>query len=334
MSAITSTIDAELAEVAEILGDNDRFVVASHLNPDGDAIGSVRALELALVSLGKDVVTFIPHGALPREFHFIKPDHFTGEVPHDISSRLLVCLDCGNESRVVHPELLEQATRVINIDHHQDNTRFGDVNVVHGERPCTTDLVWQLVGKLGCVDDGGLFRKIATAVYVGLVTDTGKFQYSNTTPEAFALASELVANGVNTYEVYKQIFANLPISRLKLLASGLSATDVHFDGRVLSTYLSIDDFKAAGAHEDDSEGIVDAIRSVEGVCVAVMMRQLAGDDFALKGSLRTTRDDVDVSLMARSWGGGGHRQAAGFTTSDKPEVVVAKVCEFLADQVP
>jgi bifunctional oligoribonuclease and PAP phosphatase NrnA len=318
-----------LDRIAEAIKGASKFVVASHENPDGDAIGSVRAMELVLRQLGADVVVYIPKAMIPKEYEFIRPEALTAELPSDIGERTVLALDCGNASRLSMPELLAQAADVLNVDHHADNTHYGRLNVVTGEAPCTTLLVWELAGLLGVERTAD----IATAVYVGMVTDTGRFQYSNTTPAAFELAAELVRAGVDVHDVFRQVFERFEWQRLKLLARGLENAVRHGDGEIVSTHLTRADFDEAGADDDASEGIVDFLRGVEGALVAVFVRDLDdADKPARKGSLRTTHDDVDVSIIAREYGGGGHRQAAGFSTDESMDEIVERVRHGLSVQ--
>ncbi|MCW2925295.1 MAG: phosphoesterase RecJ domain protein [Thermoleophilia bacterium] len=338
MSTTTTTIQhgpaVGLDEIAARLLDAERICVASHLNPDGDAIGSARALQLLLTGLGKDVVVYIPDAVVPTEYEFIAPDRLTADVPADIGERLLVCVDCGNESRLKHPELLEGAATVLNVDHHGDNTHFGAANHVRPQAACAAELVWELAGHLG-VDSPG--ADVATAVYVGLVTDTGRFQYSNTTAGSFALAATLVDAGVDVHDVFSRIFETVGFPRLRLLGRALERSLRSEDGLIVATHLRQQDFDDCGAQEDDAEGVVDALRSVEGTYVAVFLRDLDGPgaDGAVprKGSFRTTREDIDVSIVARTYGGGGHRQAAGFNTSDDLATIVERVDEAIRSQL-
>lgn len=321
----------DLAAIAADLLAADKIVVASHMNPDGDAIGSSQAAAGILRALGKDVVVFIPGAEVPHEYAFVAGDDVTGDVPRDIEERVVLAVDCGNAERIKCDELLSRAAQVLNIDHHGDNTHFGSKNHVRAEASCAAELVWELAGHLG-VDAPGV--DVATAVYVGLVTDTGRFQYSNTTPRAHELAAELQRAGVDVHDVFSRIFETAPYARIKLLGRALERAVRSEDGLIVATHLRQEDFDECGAVEDDAEGIVDALRSVEGTVVAVFLRDLPpGGEHVRKGSLRTTREDVDVSVIARSWIGGGHRQAAGFNTADDLDAVVRRVDDAIRAQL-
>lgn len=331
-SRVVDPAGDSLADIAAALRSAGPVVVASHENPDGDAIGSTRAAQLILQAAGiEDVIVFIPHAMVPSEYGFIASPDVTGEVPADMALRTLLCLDCGNASRLASAELVEQAANVLNIDHHADNTRFGSLNVVVGEAPCAALLVRELAREL----DVEITPQIATAIYVGLVTDTGRFQYSNTTPAAFALAAEMIDAGVDVHDVFREVYERMEFARLKLLGRGLDKAIRHDGGRLVSTHLTRDDFVAADAADDDAEGIVDFLRGVDGACLALFVRDLPpGAPRARKGSLRTTREDIDVSAIARTWNGGGHRQAAGFVTDDDLATIIERVRGALAEQLP
>jgi phosphoesterase RecJ-like protein len=315
-----------LAEIAAELRDAPKVLVATHENPDGDAIGSARAAELVLQHLGVDVAVYVPRGDVPDGYDFVQPDRLLSSAPDDIDERLLLAVDCGNASRLADDTLVERARRVINVDHHGDNTRFGHLNHVRADAACAAELVRELAGELGVP----LTRDIATAIYVGLVTDTGRFQYSNTSPDSFRLAAELVEAGVVTYGVYRTIYERTDFSRLKLLGRGLEKAQTHAGGGLVATSLTLDDYRYAGGLDVDGDGIVDALRGAKGAKVALFVRELGDESpFARKGSLRTTRDDIDVSAIARNWSGGGHRQAAGFSTDDDFDSIVAYVVAML-----
>ena len=200
----------------------------------------------------------------------------------------------------------------MNIDHHHDNTRFGTVNLVAPDAACTTELVYRLAKELGAQ----ITPPIADALYTGLVTDTGKFMYENTTPEAHRMAAELIEAGVEPHEVHRRLYEDLPFRRLQLLARALARVERHDEGTITIAHLVKDDYEATGALEQDSEGVVDHMRAVEGTAVAVLVRELLAEDRdgQRKVSLRATDGRVDVSRIAREFGGGGHPQAAGFST--------------------
>jgi bifunctional oligoribonuclease and PAP phosphatase NrnA len=308
-------IATELEQVVEELEAADKLLLTTHENPDGDALGSLLGMHLVLTQLGKDAVMFLDaqEFPLPHEYRDLPLGDVLKAPPDDIGERLVVFLDCGNIDRMPVDFLRSGAVRILNIDHHHDNTRFGEVNLVDPVACCTAELVWRLAKELGAE----LTQPIAEALYVGLVTDTGRFMYRNTGAESHRMAAELIEAGASPHDVNRQVFESLPFRRLELLARALARVTRLDDGTMTVAHLTREDYLATGSDEHDSEGIVDHLRSVEGTAIAVLVRELLSDDRARlhKVSLRAVDGRVDVSRIARGLGGGGHLQAAGFTTS-------------------
>jgi bifunctional oligoribonuclease and PAP phosphatase NrnA len=307
---------SDLEATVAALRENDKFLVVTHENPDGDALGSLFAMTLALRQLGKDAeMLLMGEAPLPREYHFLQLDGLLREPPPDAESRVLVAVDCAKAERI-GPDItpFERAASVVNIDHHHDNTRFGDVNLIAATASSTGELLRDVFGELGVV----LTPELAEPLYVALVTDTGRFQYSNTTPKSLRLAAELVEAGADVHEVFQQVYESVEFAKLKLLARALERARVLEGGRIILSYLVRKDFSEVGAAEPYSEGIIDYLRAVEGAELAVLIREVPRDTGPThKGSLRASVDELDVSAIARLFGGGGHRQAAGFS-SEKP----------------
>jgi phosphoesterase RecJ-like protein len=280
-----------------------------------------------LEALGKDVVMFLSgdNFPLPHEYRHMPFDDVLNAPPADLAERLVVFLDCGNIDRMPVDFLQTGGTRIVNIDHHHDNTRFGDVNLVVGHASCTAEIVFDLAQALGVK----ITKPLAESLYIALVTDTGKFMFENTTPAAHAMAAALIAAGVEPQVIHQQLYEGLPFSRIQLLARALGAVERYDGGTLTITHLTRDDFHHSEAQESDSEGIVDHMRQVEGTLVAALVRDLLDDEQRRKVSLRATDGRVDVSKIAREFGGGGHRQAAGFTT----DVLIPELIERLRTEV-
>ena len=310
----TTMPSSDIDAVVEALRASDRFVVTSHDNPDGDALGSLLAMHLALVSLGKDSVMVLGgEQPLPGEFGFLRLEEqgLLRAAPDDVSDRVLVAVDCAQESRVVEPTLLRSSTTTLNIDHHHDNTRFGDVDLVVDEASSTAEVLADVFDGLGVART----PEIAEALYTAIVTDTGRFQYSNTSPKALRLAADLVEDGADVGKVFVEVYESTPFPKLRLLARALEHATELAGGRVVVSELRREDFEAAGADEPYSEGVIDHLRAVDGAELVALVRELPeGAPARRKGSLRSHPDGVDVSVIARSFGGGGHRRAAGFST--------------------
>src|SRR5919198_1027546 len=304
---------SELAAVAATIRSHDRFLIVTHENPDGDALGSLLALKLALDSLGKDSEMYLYGNApLPREYAFMPLDGLRREPPGDAAERVLIALDCANEQRLGPDEtVLERAPLTIDVDHHHDNSRFGDVNLIVADASSTGEILRDLFRELGVE----LTPDIAEALYIAVVTDTGRFQYTNTTPKALRLAAELVEAGADVHRVFQGVYESVAFAKLKLIARALDHARVYEGGRVIVSHLERDDFDAAGAEEPYSEGIIDYLRAVEGAEIAALIREPPTRNGPTRRvSLRTTAEGVDVSVIARKSGGGGHRQAAGFSS--------------------
>jgi phosphoesterase RecJ-like protein len=316
----TTTIETELSQAAAAIRGGERFLVTTHENPDGDALGSMLATKLALDQLGKDAVMFLAGEApLPAEYEFMSLDELERRLPDDASQRILLAVDCANESRLgPDPEVLQQAPLVIDLDHHHDNTRFGDINVVDAKASSTGELLRDLFTEL----DVALTPAIAESLYIALVTDTGRFQYTNTTPKSLRLAAELVEAGADLHRIFQGVYESVQFAKLKLLARALERAQVYEGGRLVVSYLLRDDFHEVGAAEPYSEGIIDYLRAVEGADMAVLIREPprhAGP--TRRVSLRASHDELDVSAIARKSDGGGHRQAAGFSSDASIEEI-------------
>jgi bifunctional oligoribonuclease and PAP phosphatase NrnA len=307
-------VTTEIEQVTDELRAADKLLLTTHENPDGDALGSLLGMHLLLGQLDKDACMFLAtqEFPLPYEYRHLPLDGVLTSPPPDVDERLVVFLDCGNIERMPGDFLPSGNVRIVNIDHHHDNTRFGDVNLVDPAASSTAELVWRLAKELGAE----LTAPIAEALYVGLVTDNGRFMYRNTSADAHRMAAELVEAGASPHEVNRQVFESLPFRRLELLARALARVERLDGGALTVTHLTREDYLETGSDEHDSEGIVDHLRSVEGTAVAVLVRELLGSDRAglRKVSLRAVNGRVDVSRIARGLGGGGHTQAAGFTT--------------------
>jgi phosphoesterase RecJ-like protein len=242
----------------------------------------------------------------------------------------VIFLDCGNIDRMPVDFLANGGRRIINIDHHHDNTLFGDVNLVDTGASCTAEIVYELARLLGVKIGKGM----ASALYVGLVTDTGKFMYENTDARTHRIAAELIEAGVEVDDTYRRLYERVPIEKLRLISRALDGIQRHCDGCLVLTYITAADYEATGAGEEMTEGIIDHLRSVEGAKVAALIRDL-GDRgrAARKVSLRSSGGDVDVSAIARKTGGGGHKRAAGFSTDLELDELVELICGEVVAQL-
>jgi phosphoesterase RecJ-like protein len=319
--------------IAELLA-ADKLLLTTHENPDGDALGSLLAMHWILQQLGKDSLMFMSPDEFPLPWEYRAwtfDESLVGSPPADVAERTIVFLDCGNIDRMPVDFLQGDGLHILNIDHHHDNTRFGTVNLVCPIASSTAEMVWRIAKEL----DVEITERIADALYTGLVTDTGRFMYENATPVAHRMAAELIEAGVKPHQVYRRLYENLPFRRVQLLQRALSSVERYDDGRITIAHLVKEDYEETGALETDSEGVVDHMRAVEGTVVAVLVRELLSADRngMRKVSLRATDRSVDVSRIARAFGGGGHPQAAGFSTPLPYPELVDRLRELVREQL-
>jgi bifunctional oligoribonuclease and PAP phosphatase NrnA len=327
-----ANVSASREFVLQRIRSDSSFVIAAHENPDGDALGSLVAMQGLLGALGKDSLMFIApqEFPLPKEYRFFELDGLIQTPPADIAQRTVVFLDCGNIDRN-KAAVLRDGAHLLNIDHHHDNTNFGTVNHVDPSASCTAEIVWDLMHGL----DVRPTQAVADALYIGLITDTGRFMYESTGPRAHEMAAELIGAGVNVQAIYRRLFEEMPFPKLTLLAHALAHARRFDSGELTLASLSAEDFRTAEAEESYSEGIVDLLRAVQGTKVAVLVRELTAESMRgkRKVSLRATDDDVDVSVIARVQGGGGHRRAAGFSTMLDLDALIPFLRRELAAQL-
>lgn len=299
-----------------------KILVVSHVSPEGDAIGSLLGMALALGGAGKDVTAYL-EDPVPELFLFLPGadtvvHDLTGKGPFDAT----IAVDCGQKERLGKGFNEHPSTGVlINIDHHATNDRFGDINVIVSDASAAGELVYDFC-KAGGFE---ITRDIAVNLYVAIHTDTGSFRYSSSTADAFTKAGDLVRLGADPWDISRRVYENVPARKYKLLAMALSTldvVDVGGAGAIASLAVTLDMFKKAGADKDYADGFVNYARGIEGVTVGVLFREAGVNLY--KVSMRA-KGDVDVSEISEAFGGGGHRNAAGFTIAGSCEEVKAKV---------
>jgi phosphoesterase RecJ-like protein len=332
-SAVAAPGDASVADVAAELRAGERFLLTTHEGPDGDALGSLLATHQILHQLGKDSVMFLAakEFPLPVEYRFLPLTDVFHEPPVDVVDRVLVFLDCGNIDRMPVGFLQRGEGKVLNIDHHHDNTRFGTLNLVDTGASCTAEIVFRLAKLL----EVELTPEIACALYVALVTDTGRFMYDNTGPAAHRMAAELIEAGVDVHDTYRRLYERVPIEKLRLVSRAIEKIQKLEECELAVTYITAADYEATGSDDSMTEGIIDHLRSLEDTEVAAMIRDKTdGGPAARKVSLRSSVGKVDVSAIARLHGGGGHPRAAGFSTDLSYAELVELLCAEVKAQLP
>ena len=302
----------------EALASADRLIVACHVNPDGDALGSLFAATLGLDKLGK-----IAHPtwgddapALPFGYQFLPGgDRLAAPASLPVVDTFLA-LDCGAADRLGAVELhMQKAEVVINIDHHPGNDNFGTYNIVVTDVSSTAELVTRVLQDLGVDID----RDIATNLYTGLVTDTGRFQYTNSTPDTLRLAADLLEIGVDATAIAQEVFESSPFGYLKLLGHVLERAVLYEDVRFVYSWLTQKDLAETGVALDETDKLIDAIRTTRAADVAALFKEQ--EDGSYRVSMRS-KGPVSVGALARARGGGGHELAAGFTAPDVETTVL------------
>jgi phosphoesterase RecJ-like protein len=315
------------AKIAEAIKAARRVVLATHAEPDGDAVGSVLALAHALRAQGGEAAAW-PVNPAPSRYRFLPgfDELAAGEVPAPRDGDVVVALDSADATRL--PAALEAFTRagavLVNVDHHASNPGFGALNWVEPAAPATAAQVWVVLRELGY----DLPPASALCLYVGLVTDTGNFTYSNTNRWAFDMAADLVGRGVSPSDVERELYRCYPLSYMNVLGGALAG--MRRRGAVVYMAVTRDALARAGAGIEDTEGLVDFARRVEGARVGVLFREVEG---GARVSFRAA-GELDVSGLAVAHGGGGHPAAAGCFVAggfeDVQEAVLAEVERWLS----
>ncbi|HEX9856099.1 MAG TPA: DHH family phosphoesterase [Acidimicrobiia bacterium] len=301
-------IDAMLEEAAALIGDAGSIATIGHVGPDGDALGSALALALAARAAGKDAwATFGEPFVVPSQFDYLdqSPLVRSTEVPRSVDVAI-VC-DVAAEDRLGSAApVAAGAGRVVVVDHHASNAGFGDCRVIDPAAAATAVLAYRLIAALGWP----MTRAVADALYTGLVTDTGRFQYSATSPDDHRMAADLLEAGVRPEVIGRHVYEEAPFGYLSVAGAVLARAQLDADRRLVWSVLLQNDLTAGGIAYEEADGLIDLIRIAEESEVACLLREVGGG--AVKGSLRS-RGAVDVGSIAAALGGGGHHNAAGFT---------------------
>lgn len=294
-------------EVAAALRGASSVVVCAHVNPDGDAIGSVLALALALNEIGVPAIpTLADEAPAPRTYAFLPGFETLRPATGLDAPEVFVSLDTPNFSRLgVAEPVARTAKTLVVIDHHPDNAGFGTLNLCDSTSASTSQLVWRLLPELGVAADSA----ISTCAYVGLVTDTGRFQYSNATARSHRDAADMIDVGVDVNAVYERLYEERSPAGIALIGRVISRITLANGGDVAYSWITDDDLIELGAGPEETENLIDSVRTLGGISVAVLMKEGDGET---RANLRA-KANVDVAQVARSFGGGGHVRAAGFT---------------------
>ncbi|WP_411827949.1 DHH family phosphoesterase [Luteolibacter sp. AS25] len=299
--------EGKFAEIGKILSENESFLLMSHVRPDGDAIGSEIALGFSLKAMGKTVY-MINEDGVPESLTFLKG---SGEVTTPPSEPLdvdvAIALDTATKPRLGENSLhaASKAKLWLNIDHHLSNPEYGDVNLIDSVSPATGQILYDLIKFL----DFPLPEETRDSIYVAVSTDTGSFQYGSTTAKTYEMAADLVREGLQVGKINADTYDNHPYRRLELMRALLNTLDISEDGRLAHWELKDETRISLELVPDDSEGLIDLIRGVSGVRVAVFFEEL--EDGKIRVSMRSKDKAVNVCDVALKFGGGGHAMAAG-----------------------
>ena len=313
-------MDRMLKELAEYFQHNDGFAVVAHTSPDRDTLGSSLALFHSLRLMGKQAAV-ICSDPVPKVYHFLAGagEIFTPEQAPHFSN--IVAVDCADRKRMGRAMcLLDKAGYSINIDHHLTNDSYADKNLVDATAAATGEIMFRLLSLL----EPGINQQIAACLYTAIITDTGNFSYSNTTENTFRTAAELLRCGVDVAQINTRVFRTVSYVKTKLMGLAIERMELLCGGRLGLCGLSNQQMQKLGATGEDTEGIIDVIRDVETVELAVLIRET--EDGLCRVSLRS-KSSCDVSVLAAGFGGGGHEQAAGMSIPGGLEQAREKVLQ-------
>lgn len=299
-------------EIKNRIQNSSNIAILSHVAPDGDNIGSSLALYNTLKNMGANPV-YILDDDIPKVYKFLKgaQNIHKPDIVHNFD--LVFVLDCGDIERLGKSRMYINNQFVINIDHHISNTYFGDINLIDANSSATGEIIYKLINKLHSAID----REIAECLYTAIVTDTGQFQYSNTTSKTHEIIAELIKNGVNPSYIYKNIYQSQPKEKIMLIKKALESLELYYNDMLSCITLSKQQILESGAKESDTENIINYGRDIDGVEVAVFLKEI--DTKKIKVSLRSN-SAIDVCKIAMSFGGGGHIRASGCTIKNTLEI--------------
>ncbi len=318
-----------LQHIAGLIKEKDGFTVITHVSPDGDALGSSLALYAALLQMGKHAQV-VCQDEVPRAYRFLPRAEAVLLPENALQTEYAISVDCADKQRLgTAAALFDAAKETANIDHHGTNIGFAVRNAVNAKAAAAGEMIAALLSMLPVAVD----EAIATCLYTAIMTDTGNFAYNNTKPETLRTAAALLAAGADNTDIHRRIYATVPFAKQKLLGKALAAMQLYADGKICMTGLTLADFAACHAEKPDSDGIVERLRDIEGVEIAVFIREQEAGVYKI--SMRS-KMAADVSRVAGELGGGGHKHAAGGTvygTLAQTEEKTLALCERALKEV-
>jgi phosphoesterase RecJ-like protein len=317
-----------LSEIAGVLRAHQRFAVLSHVRPDGDALGSQLALALSLKEMGKEVTAWNEDGLLEK-YNFLPGAELVTKPPAEPQDfEVALALDTATQDRLgTAGKAVRNAKTWINIDHHPSNPRYGDLVHIDPASPATGQILFELIRS----EKLPLDQRIAENLFVAISTDTGSFQYPNTTARTFEIGAELLTCGVDVGRVSQLLYESYPRRRTELLRELLGTMRFEAGGKVASFSLSLKVAADLKVKPEDNEGLIDHLRAIQGVIVAIFFEELT--DGKVRVSMRSKSEEVDVSAICQKFGGGGHKLAAGTrirgTLADAEQKILKAICDVI-----
>lgn len=310
-----------LSDIARHISLSKSLGIVTHIMPDGDAVGSALALALALNKKGMHPVV-IKNDTIPKKYSFLPGQHLMVEYENlSKNTETLVVLDCGDADRLgKYREFMKKANTIINIDHHISNTMFGNMNLVDNNAAATAEIVYQLIKLMGVEPD----EDIGTCLYTAIIADTGGFRYANTTSITHAISGELINVGVKTNYIARKVFNSRSFSKTKLIGKAIESINMYHEDKTAIMVVTREILDQTGSSKDEMEGLIDFARDINGVEVAVLIKEVEEDEY--KVGFRSI-DYIDVSKIAGIFGGGGHQKASGCTIKGSLEYVRKQVLE-------
>lgn len=315
-------VDSALLSIIDGINSYDEFTILTHVSPDGDTLGSALALYDLLISLGKKAEV-VCEEAVPYIYGFL-PKSGTVKLPNEATGyKCAVAVDCADIQRFKKADFLfKNAVYTMTIDHHFTNRGYADSNLIRADAAATAEIMYDVFGAL----DKPISPDAAVCIYTGIVTDTGNLTYSNTTAKSIRIVAELYERGLNITQVNRLIYRTIPYGKTRVQGYALSNMKLEYGGKIGIATLTVNQMEMFGATNEDCEGIVDSVRDVECVKVAMFVRE--GRDGSYKVSLRS-KECCDVGKIAKNFGGGGHEAAAGYTSAEPLSTTLAMITEAI-----
>lgn len=323
--------NATLAQIVQALREHDRFAIMSHVRPDGDALGCIIALGLALRSLGKEVTLWNEDG-VPEKFQFMPGAELVARPPAEpVDVEVAIALDTASQQRLgTALGAVKSAKLWINIDHHVSNEGYGDLSYIDPVAPATGQILYELIDFAGFP----LSVEIAENLFAAISTDTGSFQYPNTTARTYEIGAALIRAGVQVGALSQKMYESYPLRRVHLLRALLNVLKITCNGQVASFVLTQEMSRELGVMPEDNEGLIDTIRAIEGIVVAAFIEELP-EEGKVRISLRSKEARVDVCKICQQFHGGGHTLAAGArvrgAVADVEARVLAAICHEITN---